>query len=394
MRWPIYLDYNATTPVHPEVVDTVELHLRESFGNPSSSHVYGQRAHEAIALARQQMAALIGSRPEEVVFTSCASEANNMAILGSAKAMSHRGRHLITSAVEHPSVMQPFLHLQEEGWDLSIVPVDSYGRVDPEDVRQAIRPDTVLVSIMHANNEVGTIQPIREIAQITRERDVLLHVDAAQSVGKIPVSVDALGVDLLTIAGHKFYAPKGVGALYIREGIQLSPTLFGAGQEHGRRTGTENVAYIAGIGTAAQLTGERLTSEEVRLRNLRDLLHARLEEEIAGLKLNGHPKDRLPNTLNVSFPDVDGRALLSQESSDIAASVGSACHAKGEHISGVLGAMGLSSERARGALRLSVGQPTTEEEVERAALALIDGWCALRKVVSANKATARSIAHA
>lgn len=337
-------------------------------------------ALEGITWARQQVAALIEANPEEIVFTGSASEANNMAILGGARALRHRGRHVITSTVEHPSVSQPFHQLREEGWEVAIVPVDEYGRVDPKDVQKAVRSDTVLVSIMHANNEVGTIQPIPEIAAVTRKQGIVLHVDAAQSAGKIPVCVDALGVDLLTLAGHKFYAPKGVGALYIREGTPLNSILFGAGQEQGRRTGTENVPYIAGIGTAARLAKKRLTVEQARLRSKRDLLHTRLKEAIPALKLNGHPQARLPNTLNVSFPEVHGKALLAQVADGIAASVGSACHTQNERISGVLGAMGLSAERAGGAVRLSVGVPTTEEEIERAASALIVAWQECRQM--------------
>lgn len=374
MKRPIYLDYNATTPVDPEVVRTIEIYLHDYFGNPSSSHDYGRQAREGITWARQQVAVLVDASPEEIVFTGSASEANNMALLGGARALRNQGQHLITSAVEHPSVMQPLHHLQEEGWEVSIVPVDHYGRVDPEDVQRAMRPDTVMVSIMHANNEVGTIQPIQQIAALTRQRGIVLHVDAAQSVGKIPVSVDVLGVDLLTLAGHKFYAPKGVGALYIRQGIRLAPIMFGAGQEQGRRTGTENVAYIAGIGTAARLAKERLTVDEERLRHKRDLLYTRISQAIPALQLNGHPQARLPNTLNVSFPGVQGNMLLARAADVVAASVGSACHAQDGGVSGVLGAMGFAPERAQGAVRLSVGLPTTDEEIERVAAALICAW--------------------
>ncbi|MBD3609025.1 MAG: cysteine desulfurase, partial [Gammaproteobacteria bacterium] len=312
MHRPIYLDYNATTPVSADVIKSIHVYLYEYFGNPSSTHAYGLRAREGVSWAREQLAELMGAEPQEIVFTGSASEANNMAILGCARALRDRGQHLITTAVEHPSVMQPLLHLQQEGWELTIIPVDEYGQVTPEDVRSAIRSDTVIVSIMHANNEVGTIQPIAEIAAITRELGIILHVDAAQSVGKIPVSVDALGVDLLTLAGHKFYAPKGVGALYIREGVQLEKIMFGAGQERGRRTGTENVPYIVGIGEAARLAREGMTLDLERLRNKRNRLYGKLHDAIPGLKLNGHPSDRLPGTLNVSLPGVDGNTLLNQ----------------------------------------------------------------------------------
>lgn len=346
-RPPLYLDYNATTPVASEVADVIDRHLRETFGNPSSVHWYGHRARAAVEAAREELAALIGARSGEIVFTGSASEANNMAVLGIARALAGRGRHLIASAVEHPSVAEPLDALAREGWVVTLVGVDSYGRVDPDDVVRALRPDTVLVSVMHANNETGTLQPVAEIAAALRPRNVLLHTDAAQSVGKIPVNVRALGVDLLTVAGHKFYAPKGIGALYVRAGLRLEPVLYGAGQEAGRRTGTENVPYIAGLGAAARLAADGLDAARATLRRLRDRLHERLAEAVPGLALNGHPEHRLPNTLNVSFPDVEGRALLAR-ADGVAASVGSACHAGDATVSGVLGAMGLAASRARG----------------------------------------------
>jgi len=373
MQTPIYLDYNATTPVDPKVVETINVYLSNHFGNPSSSHTYGQQAAEAVTWARQQVAELIDATQDEIVFTASASEANNMAILGVAHALRYKGRHLITTAIEHPSVLQPFSHLKKEGWDITVLPVDEYGRVKLNDVRQAIRRDTVLVSVMHANNETGTIQPIEDISHLLRPLDIVFHVDAAQSIGKIPVSVDILGADLLTIAGHKLYAPKGIGALYISEGIQLSPVMFGAAQEHDRRTGTENVAYIAGLGTAAHLVKLRLDIEEARLTYKRNMLHTLLSKEIKELQLNGHPDMRLPNTLNLSFPNVSGQALLKQ-ASYVAASVGSACHANNGTASGVLTAMNLSYQRQRGAVRLSIGHPTTEEEIKWAATILISAW--------------------
>lgn len=371
---PIYLDYNATTPVDPVVADAIEPYLREHFGNPSSSHIYGKRAHEAVELARKQVASLIGARENEVVFTSCATEANNLAIRGVARALRGKGRHIITSAVEHPAVTQPCRRLQEDGWELTVVPVDRYGRVDPEAVARAIRDDTVLVSIMHANNEVGTIQPVEEIAAITRRHSVLLHTDAAQSIGKIPVDVDALGVDLLSLAGHKFYATKGVGALYVRSGTPIEPLLVGAGHERGLRPGTENVPLIAGLGKAAELALERVSAEAARLQELRDILHQQLQHGIPGLALNGHPDERLPNTLNLSFPGAEGVRLLLLAADTLAASVGSACHEEDEAVSGVLGAMGVSADQAQGAVRLSLGRQTTREEVERASMVLIEAW--------------------
>ena len=380
MNGPIYLDYNATTPVAPEVADAMLPFLREHFGNPSSSHSYGRFAAQAIAQARGQLAALIGARDDEVIFTGCASEANNLALLGVASALGDTKRHLVVSAIEHPAVLAPATHLEAGGWSLSVVRVDRLGLVSPDEIAQAIRPDTALVSVMHANNEVGTIQPIAEIAQITRARGVLLHTDAAQSAGKIPVDVGTLGVDLLTLAGHKFYAPKGVGALYVRRNTPLRSISFGAEHEHGLRPGTENVPAIVGLGAAAQLGRERLPQATRHLRDLRDRLHALMIEAIPGLMLNGHPDLRLPNTLNVSFPGVTGRRLLDRASSVVAASLGSACHSEEEAVSGVLAAMGLDAVRAAGAVRLSVGAMTTPGEVSIAANGLIDAWRALARL--------------
>lgn len=374
MNAPIYLDYNATTPVAPEVLEAMLPFLREHFGNPSSTHPFGRLAAQAVAEARSQVAALIGARAHEMVFTGCATEANNLALLGVARALGGTKRHLVVSAIEHPAVMAPAQHLQEEGWRLTVVPVDDFGRVSPQDIAQALRPDTALVSVMHANNEIGTIQPIREIAHITRERGVLLHTDAAQSAGKIPVDVDTLGVDLLTLAGHKFYAAKGVGALYIRQNTPVRHISFGADHERGLRPGTENVPAIVGLGVAAQLARERLPQASSRLRELRDQLHALLIEAIPGLILNGHPEQRLPNTLHVSFPGASGRRLLDQASHIVAASLGSACHSEHDAVSGVLAAIGADSVRATGAVRLSVGRMTTPDEVSRAASGLIDAW--------------------
>lgn len=379
MNAPIYLDYNATTPVAPEVVDAMLPFLREHFGNPSSAHPFGRVAAQAVAEARNQVAALIGAQAREIVFTGCATEANNLALLGVTRALGHTKRHLVISAVEHPAVMAPAKYLQGEGWDLTVVPVDEYGRVSPDNIAQVLRTDTALVSVMHANNEIGTIQPIREIAQITRERGVLLHTDAAQSAGKISVDVDTLGVDLLTLAGHKFYATKGVGALYIRQNTPVRNISSGADHEQGLRPGTENVPAVVGFGAAAQLARDRLPEATSHLRGLRDQLHAQLIEAIPGLLLNGHPQERLPNTLHVSFPGTSGRQLLGQASHVVAASLGSACHSEHDAVSGVLAAMGFCSVRAAGAVRLSVGMMTTSDEVSRAAKGLIEAW---RKVAS------------
>lgn len=378
MTDPVYLDYNATTPVAPEVADAIEPYLREHFGNPSSPHIYGQRAKHAVQQARGEVAALIGAGTEEIVFTGCATEANNLAIQGVARALAGNKKHLIASAIEHPSVMQPFMKLRNEGWDVTILPVDRYGRISPIAVERAVRPDTALISVMHANNEVGTIQPVADIARLTCARGILLHTDAAQSAGKIPLNVNELGVDLLTLAGHKFYAPKGVGALYVRTGTPISPLQAGAGHEHGLRPGTENVPFAVGLGAAAKLARERLPELRAILTKLRDQLHTRLQAEIPGLALNGHNEARLPNTLNISFPDVSGHELLAAAAQDVAASTGSACHAGDHAVSGVLGAMKVSTLRAVGAVRLSVGIDTTPADIERAARALSAAWRQLR----------------
>lgn len=370
MKAPIYLDYNATTPVALDVADAIQPFLDVHFGNPSSSHVYGLSAREAVAKARASVAELIHAKQDEIIFTGSATEADNIALLGVARALSQTKKHLVISAIEHPAVMQPALHLREMGWDLTVVPVDGYGRVDPGAVAIAIRPDTALVSIMHANNEVGTIQPIAEIARLIKPMGVLLHTDAAQSAGKIEIDVDALGVDLLTLAGHKFYATKGVGALYVRSGTPIKPILFGADQEHGLRPGTENVPLIVGLGAAAKLAQEHLPFATQKLRILRDSLHKRLAAAVPDLVLNGHPTERLPNTLHVSFPGISGRELLSHVADRVAASVGSACHSDADAVSGVLAVMGCNADRARGAVRFSLGWMTTQEEIEVAATAL------------------------
>jgi cysteine desulfurase len=329
--------------------------------------------------AREQVAALVGATPAEIVFTGCATEANNLAILGVTRALRGSKRHVVTSAVEHPAVLQPCVRLREDGWDVTVVDVDAHGCVDPQAVARALRADTALVSVMLANNEVGTIQPVAEIARIARARGVVVHTDAAQAAGKIQLNVGALGVDLLTLAGHKFYATKGVGALYVRDGTPLAPVLVGAEHERGMRPGTENVPAIVGLGEAARLARERHPGAEAQLRGMRDALHAMLATGVPGLELNGHPEHRLPNTLNVSFPRASGRELLRAAEADVAASLGAACHAESDSVSGVLAAMGIGYERAAGAVRLSVGAPTTEDEVRHAGRALVEAWWAVRR---------------
>jgi cysteine desulfurase len=371
---PIYLDYNATTPLDPAVVEAMLPYLRHQFGNPSSAHAYGKAAHDAVERARQQVADLLGARPDEVVFTGGGSEASNLALKGAVFAKLHglfgrwaRGAHVVTTAVEHPATLQPCDFLRRLGCRVTVLPVDRHGRVDPDAVRRALDRRTTLVSVMHSNNEVGTLQPIREIAALARARGALVHTDVAQSVGKLPVNVDDLGVDLLSVAGHKLYAPKGVGVLYVRRGVRLEPLVHGAGHEGGLRAGTENVPYLVALGEACRLARESLPEATTRLRRLRDRLWGRLRAALGErVVLNGHPEERLPNTLNVNFVGHVGADLL-QKVPEVAASTGSACHEGKVSQSPVLCAMGVPPELGRGAVRLSVGRFTTEDEVDRAA---------------------------
>jgi len=363
---PIYLDYNATTPTDPAVVEELMPYLRDGFGNPSSTHPYGKKAKEAVELARARAAALLGCDPTEVIFTSGGTESNNHALIGTAFANRNRGNHIISTTIEHPAVLNPLHWLERQGFTVTLLPVDGAGRLDPDTVRRAITGKTVLISVMHANNEVGTIQPLAEIGAIAREEGIIFHSDAAQSVGKVSTRVDDLRVDLLTVAGHKVYAPKGVGALFIRRGTEIDSFMHGAGQEGGRRAGTENVPYAAALGKAAELAAERLAADGARIVSLRDRLHERLRERVEGVELNGHPTERLPNTVNVSFSGVAGADLLAQ-TPEIAASTGSACHEGSAELSGVLKAMGISLERGFGAVRLSIGRFTSADETDRAA---------------------------
>ena len=364
---PIYLDYNATTPVALEVLDEMLPYLRDHFGNPSSSHPYGRTSRVGVDTARERLANLLGCTEDEVIFTGGGSESNNQAIKGVTETLRERGHHIITSAVEHPAVIAPCRWLEQQGYEVTYLPVDDTCRVSPDSVLESLRPETVLVTIMHANNEVGTIQPIAEIASIAHERGVPVHTDAAQSVGKISTRVDELGVDFLSVAGHKLYAPKGVGALYIRSGFDLPSFIHGAGHESGHRAGTENVASIAGLGRAAQLWEELISEYTDEIRPLRDEFFSKLLKTVGGIHLNGHPEYRLPNTLNVSFDGVDSHQLL-ESIPGIAASTGSACHAGTHEPSSVLTAMGISAELAIGALRLSLGIGTTREEIDQAVI--------------------------
>jgi cysteine desulfurase len=375
---PIYLDYNATTPLDPVVVEAMLPYLRTHFGNPSSTHSLGKTAHEAVEQARQQVAQLLGAQAEEIVFTGGGTEASNQALKGAVFVKLRgffgrwaRGAHVIISAIEHPATMQPCEFLKRLGCRVTVVPVDGQGLVDPDAVRKALERGTTLVSIMHSNNEVGTLQPIKEIAALTRPRGVLLHTDAAQSLGKLPVDVTELGVDLLTLAGHKLYAPKGVGVLYVRRGVTLEPHIHGAGHEGGRRAGTENVPYLVALGKACEIARQGLAQATPRLRELRDRLWERLRAGLGErVVLNGHAEKRLPNTLNANFVGHVGAELL-EIVPEIAASTGSACHEGKVSQSPVLCAMGVPPEMGRGALRLTVGRFTTEEEVDRAAEILV-----------------------
>jgi cysteine desulfurase len=362
---PIYLDYNATTPVEPQVIDACVPFLADYFGNPSSSHDYGRRANDAVADARRSVADLLGCAPDEIVFTGGGSNSDTLAVRGAALARRDRGDHIITQVTEHPAVLATCDAMRRlHGFRITELPVDQHGLVDPAELEAAITERTALVSIMHANNETGTVQPIRELAEITHTRGALFHTDASQSTGKIDVSLQELDVDLLTVTGHKMYAPKGIGALYVRKGLNLEPAVYGGGQEHGMHGGTENVALIVALGRAVQLTQDADTQ---RIQRLRDLLFDQLDQNLPGrIHLNGHPTLRLPNTLNISIAGATGDTVLSA-APGVAAATGSACHEGDPQPSPVLIAMGLPVERALSALRLSLGRWTTSEDVMRAA---------------------------
>ena len=362
----IYLDHNATTPIAPEVAEAMRPYWGEKYGNPSSGYRLGRLAKEALEEARARVADLLGCGPEEIVFTSGGTESNNMVIKGVAHSLAEKGRHIVTTAIEHPAITNPCLFLLYQGYDVTFLPVDSTGLVDPSAVKEAIRPTTVLISVMHANNETGTIQPISEIGALAKEAGVLFHTDAAQSVGKIPARASDLRVDFLSLAGHKMYAPKGVGALFLSNGLKIEPFMHGAGQESGRRAGTENVMFAAALGIACALCGERMPTDVERMRHLRNRLHSLLAEAIPGLVLNGHPEARLPNTLNVSLPGVDGATLL-DAIPEIFASTGAACHDRSVKLSHVLAAMQVPKEIGRGAIRLTLGRGNTEAEIDEAA---------------------------
>jgi cysteine desulfurase NifS/selenium donor protein len=369
----IYLDYNATTPIDKEVALAMQPYLNEYFGNPSSSHSFGTETKKAVENARKKVAALVNCKPSEIIFTSGGTESNNYAIKGYAFANEHRGNHIITSTIEHPAVVEVCNYLEKKGFRISYIPVDEFGVVDIDELEKAITPQTILISIMHANNEIGTIQPLSKIAEIAYKHSIALHTDAAQSVGKYPVDAKDLGVDLLSIAGHKLYAPKGIGALFIKDGLVLEKLIHGADHEQNKRAGTENVLEIVGLGKACEIAHREIDKNIGHLTKMRDLLHSQLLEQLPDIKLNGHPQLRLPNTLSLSFYRLEANILLNEmELKGIAASAGAACHTDSINVSPVLTAIKLDNDFAMGTIRFSVGRYTTVEEISKASGIIID----------------------
>ena len=362
---PIYLDYNATTPLDPVVIEAMRPYLEENFGNPSSTHWYGVQAKLAVEKARKQVAELLNCGADEIIFTGSGSESNNHAIKGVAFANRDKGNHIITSSIEHPAVSEVCQYLEHHGFQVTYVAVDEFGVVDLEALKNAISPQTILITVMHANNEVGTIQPVAEIAGIAKIHGVLIHTDAAQSVGKIPTDVKELGVDLLTVAGHKLYAPKGIGALYIRHSVKLEKLMHGADHEQNLRAGTENVLEIVGLGKACEIAKQGMEKNMAHMQKLRDQLYSGLRKRFPAVKLNGHPEQRLPNTLSLSFPNIEANILL-DELEGVAASAGAACHSDSIDISPTLTAMAIPDEYAMGTIRFSTGKFTTEDDIKRA----------------------------
>ena len=362
---PVYLDYNGTTPHDPEVIEAMRPFLETEFGNPSSSHWYGIKPRQAVEAARRQVAAMLNCKPAEVFFTSGGTESNNHAIFGVARRLRKKGNHIITSSFEHPAVLEVCRYLETQDYEITYLPVSEEGLVDPGDVAAAIRPTTILITIMHANNEVGTVQPIDEISRLAKEHGIALHTDAAQSAGKIPTDVDQLGVDLLSVAGHKIYAPKGIGALYVRPPQVPEKFCYGAGQEMGWRAGTENVLEIVGLGKACEVAQRDLAKNMARMKFLRDRLHEGLLGRLPNIRLNGHLDHRLPNTLSISFKGREANRILEDIGLEVAASAGAACHSDSVQISHVLLAMNVPLEWAKGTLRFSVGRMTTEAEIDK-----------------------------
>lgn len=360
----IYLDYNATTPVAPEVAETMMPYLKDFFGNPSSSHWYGQQTKKAVEQSRQQLAKLLNCSPQEIVFTSGGSESNNYALKGYAFANRHKGKHIITSKIEHPAIVEVCKFLETQGFEITYLPVDETGRLKIQDLENAIRKDTILISLMYANNEVGTLQPVADISKLAKKKGIAVHSDCAQAVGKVPVNVEKLGVDLLSVAGHKFYGPKGIGVLYVRKGINLQKLIHGADHEANRRAGTENVLEISGLGKAAELA---MQDPEKRMEKERELIQ-KLKlglNNLGQLQFNGNTNYCLPNTLSVSFKNLKAEEILS-EMKNIAASAGAACHSDSVQMSATLAAMNVPMEYAMGTLRLSIGRFTTSIEIDAA----------------------------
>jgi len=366
----IYLDHAATTPLHPDVLENMMPYLTEQYANSSTLYTFGREAGAAVEASREKVASLIGADPKEVYFTSGATESDNWAVIGTALQHEKKGNHIITCAIEHHAVLETCEYLEKRGFELTVLPVDEFGLVDPEAVRRAITDKTILISIMHANNEIGTIEPIAETGAIAREKGVIFHTDATQSVGKIPINVDALNVDLLSLSAHKMYGPKGIGALYIRKGVRIQPYLHGGGQENRKRAGTHNVAGIAGLGKAAEMAMAGMAEESARLIGLRDWLIEQLTTRIENVRLNGHPTKRLPNNVNVSVQGIEGESMiLSLDMLGVCVSSGSACTSGDLSASHVLLGIGLPHELAHGSLRLTLGLATTREDLEK----VVDG---------------------
>ncbi len=376
-RLPVYMDHHATTPMDPRVLEAMLPYFTEHFGNAASiDHEYGAEAGQAVETARQQIARLINAKPDEIIFTSGATESNNLAILGAAERYADRGDHIITCVTEHPAVLDPCRHLESKGWRVTYLPVDQYGLVDPDTLRQAITPQTVLISIMTANNEIGTIAPVEEIGQIAREHEVLFHTDATQAVGKIPVDVETMNIDMLSLSAHKMYGPKGVGAIYVRKRrprVRLAEQIHGGGHERRMRSGTLNVPGIVGLGKAVELGEQEIVTEAERLRELRDKLWDGLQAELDDVELNGHPTQRLPHNLSVAIPRVESRSLLVQLKHEVALSTGSACTTAKVEPSHVLLALGHGEERAHCSLRLGIGRENNDADVNFVVQQLCEG---------------------
>ncbi len=374
---PIYLDYNATSPVAPDVAEAMIPALRDLWGNPSSAHIYGRRAREAVEKARDQVAALLGCAADEVIFTGGGTEADNAAIIGVAEAVAERGRHLVISAVEHPAIEEPCRYLESRGWEVTRVGVDRDGRVVTGEVEAALRPDTALISIIHAQNETGVLQPIAEIGRLARARGIPIHSDSAQSVGKLPFTAAELNVDLLTVAGHKLYAPKGVGALFLRRRTPFAGFMRGAGHESGRRAGTENVPAIVGLGAACALASRELPARTQHLREVRNRLEDQLRGKLPDMVVHGGNVERLPNTISVAFPGTIAQEIATR-AEGLAVAAGAACHSGKPHVSSALKAMGVPDPLALATLRLSVGSPTNLDDADRAALILANTVAAFK----------------